>query len=455
MRKSFKFIFWASIIVYANCFEHFITRNVDKLMDGSNEFRFISFNVPGMTVVEDPEWHLVSDWEQEDVFRSISQLGGRVIRVYTFSIKKASDPPNMKRHIYAPRKYDEDLFKSFDKMLQLANKYGIRIVVPFIDQWWWWGGIEDFKAFRKAANFWDDQRVRQDFKDLITDILNRENTFTGIKYKDDKAILAWETGNELSPKSSEWTADIAAHIKSIDQNHLVMDGRYGIDINSLKDKNIDMVSDHFYLSISTPYAERCRQDRKLTAGMKPLFVGEFGITTTKMIRDLLDEVISNGTPGALIWSLRPHNKVGGYYKHKEGSSKFWSYHWPGFEQNNDYDEMAVIELMREKAYRIQGKPMPPQPVPDPPGLLDILSVKEINWQGSVGARWYDVARAENKEGQWEIIAENISDCKQIETEGPVFKDEHTISGKQYYYKVKAKNPSGESDWSNIVGPVRA
>jgi endo-1,4-beta-mannosidase len=59
----------------------------------------------------------------------------------------------------------------------------------------------------------------------VSFVLNRRNTYTGTLYKDDKAILAWETGNELYCPYS-WTKQIAAHIKSLDSNHLVWDGFY-------------------------------------------------------------------------------------------------------------------------------------------------------------------------------------------------------------------------------------
>jgi len=441
------------VLSQIKCFDNFITRNADKLMDGPNEFRFISFNVPGLAVVGDPIWHLVDEWEQHDIYRSVSQLGGRAIRIYTFSIRKLSDTPDVKRHIYAPRKYDEDMFRCFDKMLELANKYRIRLIIPFIDQWPWRGGIDDFKAFRGAKNFYEDKRVREDFKDVITDILNRVNTYTGIKYKDDKAILAWETGNELSPTSSNWTSEIASHIKSVDQNHLVLDGKYGLDVNSLRDKNIDIVSNHYYPDIKLPYSERCKQDRMLSKGMKAFIIGEFGINITPNYEKLLDQVIDSGTSGALIWSLRAHNKNGGYYKHRE-TVQYWAYHWPGSEKNNGYDEINVMKLMREKAFKIQGKFIPSVPKPDPPILLDSSDVMKVNWKGSIGGFSYDIARKSENDENFEIIETDISDMKQVETEGPIFSDKTAKKGVKYYYRVRAKNQSGLSDWSNIIGPIQ-
>lgn len=45
--------------------------------------------------------------------------------------------------------------------------------------------------------FWIDPQVIADFKETIAFLVNRVNAHTGAPFKDDKAILGWETGNEL------------------------------------------------------------------------------------------------------------------------------------------------------------------------------------------------------------------------------------------------------------------
>jgi len=51
-------------------------------------------------------------------------------------------------------------------------------------------------------------------------LINRVNSYTGVPYKEEKAILGWETGNELEVPDFAWTREIAAYIKSLDKNHL-------------------------------------------------------------------------------------------------------------------------------------------------------------------------------------------------------------------------------------------
>ena len=318
----------------------FITRSGDKLMDGDQEFRFISANVPTLSMVEDIYWRTPSAWEQEDAFKTLVQMGGTVTRPYVLSVRKADDPAGMVRHVMGvgaddKLMFNEEAFAAYDKMIQLAGEYGIRLVLPFVDQYQWQGGVAEYAAFRGKNKdaFWTDPQLIADFKSVIAYTLNRVNTFTGVAYKDDPTILAWETGNELVPQSSAWTHDIASYIKSLDGNHLVLDGKYGIDDASLTDDAVDIVSNHYYPDHYPSYASQVNVDRTKAAGHKPFIVGEFGFKPTDELRAFLDNAIENGTSGAMIWSLRYHSRDGGFYPHTESTFNgvfYGAYRWPGF-----------------------------------------------------------------------------------------------------------------------------
>ena len=73
--------------------------------------------------------------------------------------------------------------------------------------------------------FFTNKDVVNDFKNYISFLLNHLNPLTGLAYKDDPTILAWETGNELYYPTYEWTVDIARYIKDeVGAEQLVMDG---------------------------------------------------------------------------------------------------------------------------------------------------------------------------------------------------------------------------------------
>ena len=156
------------------------------------------------------------------------------------------------------------------------------MIVPFVDQWSWWGGIAEYAGFRgKTADaFWTDPQVVADFKQTIAYVLNRKNTLTGVVYKDDPAVLAWETGNELS-NPPEWRRDIAAYIKSIDPKHLVIDGLHagsrGIALDALDDPNIDIISTHHYPDSGANMVDAIADARRIVGSRKAYLVGEYRV----------------------------------------------------------------------------------------------------------------------------------------------------------------------------------
>mgnify|MGYP000997821631 CR=1 FL=1 len=419
-------------------FETYITRNGDKLMDGNNELRFFSFNIPTLTINQQPSWKTpggenklrrVDPWEQEDAMKTICQLGGQVARTYVFSIIGGTLSKDV-AHITDVGQYNEALFEDFDRLLSYANKYGVRLIIPLIDQWDHWGGIKQFAELhgKSQDSFFTDEAIKEDFKKFISTVLNRTNTITGVKYKDDKAILAWETGNELSPPDN-WTEEMAEYIKRIDRVHLVMDGNYGISDSSLKNPNIDIVSNHYYDSDKT-FSERYLLDASKAKGRKPFIVGEFGLSTQSNMQELITTVRDNGTTGALIWALGTHSVDGGFLQE--------SYHWPA---QNDSEEI-MVDFMRESAYKIQGKPVPELAAPEKPEILPIEYHLEIAWKGSAGAYYYDLERSEAMDGPWIKIAENLREG--IGAEYKPYGDTIVERGRSYYYRLIAKNKSGAS-----------
>jgi len=111
-------------------------------------------------------------------------------------------------------------------------------------------------------------------------------------------------------------------------------------------------------------------------GKKFYLVGEFGFVPVAGVEKLLETVISEGLSGAMIWSLRYHNRDGGFYWHSEpaSASVYNPYHYPGFPSGEVWNEIATLKLMRAKALEISGLTMPvPQP-PVSPRLLPITSV---------------------------------------------------------------------------------
>ncbi|MGO4109833.1 S-layer homology domain-containing protein [Paenibacillus sp. YAF4_2] len=452
----------------ASVFTDFITTDGDKLMDGTKEFRFASLNYPGG--MSDPAF------SQEDALRTIAAIGGNVTRTYVPSVKRYDNSNAGSAFVLGPdeegvMQFNEAGFVKLDNLLALANKFGVRVVIPFVDQWQWVGGIESYVNFRypgtisgDAANdpdawkFYTDPLVISDFKQVIHYMMNRVNTITGVKYKDDKAILAWETGNELGGYNQDkfpqaWTTEIADYVRNTENpSQLLLDGRFAVNNDSLEDPNVDIVGDHFYTG---NFIDRINADSAAAADKKPYILGEFGLYTTGApVEALYNAALKNGTDGIMIWSLRPHKDSGGFYWHDEDPGNWASYHWPGFSSGDYYGETDIIRTVYKYAHYMNENDVamtsdvPAIPAPaNAPMLFPITSVADIKWQGSVGASGYEVQRTENGE-DWTTVTTDFSDGGRAGT--PAFHDEQALSGVTYTYRVRGVNESGVSPWSNEV-----
>jgi mannan endo-1,4-beta-mannosidase len=443
--------------------QNFITVRGDQLMDGDRPFRFISFNIPNLLLVEDNlpftelnAWRLPDRFEIADGLAAVRQLGGTVVRTYSISVQRAA-APGMPSCVVGPGKFNEEAFRSLDLALQAANEQNIRLIIPLVNNWIWMGGRGEYAAWRGKTkdDFWTDPQLIADFEETVRFVLTRTNTLTGVRYCDDKAILCWETGNELA-SPPEWTHEIAAYIKSLDHHHLVMDGfDRGIRPEVLAMPEVDIVTTHHYpsLRMKKTFAELIRDNAEKTKGKKAYIVGEFGFVGTQQMEDAMKAIEAGNVAGGLLWSLRFRDRDGGFYWHSEpdGANLYKAFHWPGSVFGDSYDEQNLLAITRTNAFAIRDLTVPPIPAPAAPKLLPIADAGAISWQGSVGATSYQVERAPESGGPWQTVGENVDES--FVQYRPLFADESVPKGK-WFYRVSAKNESGVSAPSNVVGPVK-
>nr|MCR5756080.1 hypothetical protein [Acetatifactor sp.] len=481
---------------FTTVFEHYVTTSGIRLMDGNSELRFISLNYPQAT----------SDtkWEQENAIKTIKAMGGNVTRSYTIPVWNENN---------ADRAYvtgvdnegkltfNEHALDKLDQLLAICNEQGVRVIVPLVDHWHWIGGIDGYvylagksdgnpssSSFQDWAwKFYSDDTCKDYFKQMISHLLERENSVTGVKYKDDPAILCWETANEAGGNQtnqqtyddvlSAWTIDVVNHIKSIDSNHLVLDGRMSTTAQSRQVNNpADILGAHYY---EGNYATRCADDTvAVHAAGKPFILGEFGgKVKAEPCIDVFQAGVDNDTNGIMMWSLRAHKDGFGYYFHDEDG--YWAaYHWPGFVSGDYYGETEILRAIYAYAQIVNGNasdyeeakqiPIPAPETAEAPLLYETSfadgSVGDIKWRGVVGGAWYEIQRAAGvvteSEGDsvWTTIADesdyiydsgrNWEDKAHDCIAG--YHDETAVDGQTYSYRLRACNESGVGLWSNIV-----
>lgn len=421
--------------------------------------RFVSVNIPNLHYIEDDwrfdstmRYRLPNEFEIRDALEAVRQMGARVVRIYTLSVRKPADLPSVPRHVTGPGEFNEEAFQALDLVLALAREYGIQVIVPFVDNWQWWGGVAEYAAFRGLERdaFWSDEQLFADFRQTLEFVITRKNTINGVVYRDDPSVYAWETGNELQAPWA-WTERAAHAIRQLDSEHAIIDGVHSrfVRDEALDSPLIDVLTTHHYTDGAQMVAD-VRANASRIAGAKPYFVGEFGFIPPHEVAHALDTVIEEQALGALIWSLRFRNREGGFYTHAEKPG-FESYHWPGFASGADYHEAEVMSVLQERAHRIAGVSPRAIEAPAPPTLLPHSQPLELYWQGSAGADSYMIERSARADGPWQLVTSEVSDAHQAYR--PQYADNGVPLDSGVYYRVIAQNTAGLSPPSNTVGPV--
>ncbi|NLE39784.1 MAG: hypothetical protein GX621_17330, partial [Pirellulaceae bacterium] len=218
---------------------HFITRRGDQLFDGDKPYRFFGANMPGLVLPYD-YWFWLDDrmvlptpWEIEDALKTARRMNLGCLRTWNLPMRQAGQPRAAFMHVLGPRQFNEAAFVHMDYLLALANKHGCRLMIPLTaDAGGYLGGINTYANYRgrSAADFYSDPQLREDYKATLKHVLTRVNTVTGVPYREDKAILAWQFGNELDrtrvPEEIQtaWQAEMAAYVKQLAPNQLLAYG---------------------------------------------------------------------------------------------------------------------------------------------------------------------------------------------------------------------------------------
>ncbi|ELZ20294.1 Mannan endo-1,4-beta-mannosidase [Halosimplex carlsbadense 2-9-1] len=251
----------------------------------------------------------------------------------------------------APGLFDEEAFRLLDRVIYQFGRMGVRLVMPLSNYWDWRGGIPQYLdwvgASEKSAFYTNDELVSY-FRSFVETLLERENTVTGVKYKNDPTIMLWELANEPRAGSAdygaykEWVKSTAEFVKGIDDNHLVStgmegfcgpDGPVGADETRYVETHgidaIDSASYHLYPNAwglskdeSVEWIRRHTTEAHEEIG-KPAYCGEFGWEVDRsddtpddeelaernaMYERWYEAMVDTRTDGAMVWDLRTESE---------------------------------------------------------------------------------------------------------------------------------------------------
>ncbi|XP_020210953.1 mannan endo-1,4-beta-mannosidase 4 [Cajanus cajan] len=213
---------------------HFVLNGKPYYLNGFNAYWL-------MNMASDPS----SSSKVTTAFQQAAQQGLNVARTWAFN-----DGGDKALQI-SPGSYNENVFKGLDFVISEAGKNGVQVILSLVNNWNDFGGKNKYVQWAKERgqnvnnddDFFTHPVVKQYYKNHIKTVLTRKNTITGLIYKDDPAIFAWELMNEPRCQSDnsgksfqDWVGEMGAYVKSIDNKHLLEIGLEGFYGESMPEK---------------------------------------------------------------------------------------------------------------------------------------------------------------------------------------------------------------------------
>jgi mannan endo-1,4-beta-mannosidase len=186
----------------------------------------------------------------------------------------------------APGQINSNLLVGLDYLLSEMAKRDMKAVLVLNNYWQWSGGMSqyinwvtgdtiidpdktgDWDGFQyQSAAFYTNKKANELFYRYIRTLVERENSISGVVYRNDPTIMSWQLANEPRPAPdantnqkhskcfSDWINNTANYIRSLDSNHLISSGnegaggcRWNIDVysSSHQSENIDYLTFHIW-----------------------------------------------------------------------------------------------------------------------------------------------------------------------------------------------------------------
>eukprot|EP00205_Picochlorum_sp_RCC944_P002143 CAMPEP_0182606986 /NCGR_PEP_ID=MMETSP1330-20130603/1756_1 /TAXON_ID=464278 /ORGANISM="Picochlorum sp., Strain RCC944" /LENGTH=400 /DNA_ID=CAMNT_0024825479 /DNA_START=377 /DNA_END=1576 /DNA_ORIENTATION=- len=226
--------------------------------------------------------------DRDRLRRELDELSARGIsnlRIMAGSEGPDTEPYRMTPSMQPePGVYNEDVVEGLDYLLSEMERRNMRAVMCLTNMWTWSGGLAQYLIWAKHAKtipyhppapnghwntfmhftshaFKDKEAIRM-YHDHVKFMVGRNNTVTGVPYKDDPTIMSWELANEprgmkFADDLFDWVSETSELIKEIDPNHMITiglegdtpDAKYnGVEFERLNSlENIDYTTIHIWV----------------------------------------------------------------------------------------------------------------------------------------------------------------------------------------------------------------
>jgi hypothetical protein len=440
----------------------YVTRADTNLTARGNPMRFGGMNISWLGLRDDtgrPEDARVpTDFEVNDALKTVQIMGAGTIRVASLAASAGCAlclTPSVGQT-------NPDALARADHLLRIARDAGLKIVVPLagaghcapanatdsaIDPV---SGTQCVFAHARGlpeSEFYTDPNLRAAFTRHVVALLNHLNPETGLAWKDDPTIMAWENCDDCGQGMDNqalagWTEFLGQAIKSVDTRHLYENGAFagrigapgGPDAAMLALPSVDIIGDLIAPPPGTaPDIFTAAQQEANKAG-RVYLIDSYAWTpahwaTTDNLVDFLAAIVADrAVAGALLSELGAHADQGGWLPPTRPDQPVLNY--PGAPTGQI--DTATVAPRARAIRRFSFSMMDLSPIafaqPDPPQIISAIHGKLV-WRGAPGATTYSVSRSTDviASGSWETL------CEQCVTDAnPSWQDPSVPSGNVWY-----------------------
>ncbi|KAJ5977446.1 endo-1-4-beta-mannosidase [Penicillium viridicatum] len=209
----------------------------------------LKFNIDGETKYvagTNSYWlpFLTNNADVDSVFKNLKSSGLKILRVWGFNDVNTVPPAStvyFQLHDKATGTTTINTgangLERLDYVVSTAEKYGIKLIIPFVNSWDDYGGMNAYvNAYGGSKTEWyTNTKIQSVYQAYIKAVISR--------YEKSPAIFAWELANE--PRCSgcktdiiaNWVAKTSSYIKSLDPNHMVTTGEEGMGLTVGSDES--------------------------------------------------------------------------------------------------------------------------------------------------------------------------------------------------------------------------
>jgi mannan endo-1,4-beta-mannosidase len=289
----------------------------------------------------------------ERTLDAVRDDGLRVVRLWALGEREEGAPEWARDFAFrvGEEGWVEASFEHLDRAIAAARERDLRVIVVLANRWRDYGGLPQYLRWAgvpfddvpgaptdlELSRFWTCERCDALYRAHVRRVVGRVNSVTGVPYRDDPTIFAWELVNESSaqPRAAaslvEWTQRAARFVRELDPNHMIAAGHIGYERASARSTwlavqrlpEIAYADAHAY---PTAY-DRVRDPAELArfvddrvqlahhVARKPFVWGEFGFSTrarrvlglprARWYDAFLRASHRDGAAGALVWTYAP------------------------------------------------------------------------------------------------------------------------------------------------------